>query len=602
MPGRRISFATIAVTGLGAFVAIAVGVTLYVSASRGLRSTQSWIAQQAEARLDALEQRLEAHLRPVDEQAGWIADALADGRIDLARSDELDVFMFGALGSTPQVSQLAIVDAFGRARRYARGERLGRSADWSQRMEVRKWLVAGRDQAGPEWRPLVWEEARGSGPSLLHQVPLYRGGHYVGMLAQVVPMRKLSEIVAVFGAQHSVTAFVLYGPEAGAVIAHRAFTAPGAARERTALPTLADTGDPVLARVHSPDGPALLAGALARAKGVRAEVGDVTYVYLTRRLELHGREPWTIGLYFDPVRGGQRAEVLRTFASIAAGLVVLVVAVTLAAIAGRRIGRPIEALARAARAVRKGRLEEVGPLPRSRVYELDEANRSFGEMVQGLRERNVIRETLGQFVPEQVAREILAGGGRLEPAEAKATVLVCDIENFAALTDSLGAHRTIEFLNAYFEVVVASVERYQGVVTQFQGDAILAVFNVPIAAPDHAANALRAALEMVHAADVQVFAGVRACNRVGLSTGRVVAGAVGSAGRLSYTVHGNAVNLAARLEQMNKDYGTRILLSEKTAERCPGFALRPVGEARIRGYAEPVTLYTVTEAPVPPLP
>ena len=146
---------------------------------------------------------------------------------------------------------------------------------------------------------------------------------------------------------------------------------------------------------------------------------------------------------------------------------------------------------------------------------------------------------------------------------------------------------------------MASVERYQGVVTQFQGDAILAVFNVPIAAPDHAANALRAALEMVHAADVQVFAGVRACNRVGLSTGRVVAGAVGSAGRLSYTVHARG-NLAARLEQMNKDYGTRILLSE--AERCPGFALRPVGEAPIRGYAEPVTLYTVTEAPVPPLP
>lgn len=599
---KRLSFASVAVTGLGAFVAIAVGVTLYVSASRGLRSTQSWMAQQAEARLDALEQRIHAHLRPIGEQAAWIADALADGRIDLARPDELDVFMFGALGSTPEVSVVGVVDALGRARRWSRGERAARTADWSQRVEVRKWLVAGRDQDGPAWRPLVWEQASEQGPSLLHQVPLYRGGHYVGMLAQVVPMRQLSEDMAVFGAEYGVTAFVLYGPEADGVIAHRAFAGPRAAPERTALPALADAGDPVLVRLHSPDGTALLSGALARAKGVRAKVGDVTYVYLTRQVELHGREPWTIGLYFDPVQGGQRAEMVRTFASIGAGLVVLVLAVTLAAIAGRRIGRPIEALARAARAVRKGRLEEVEPLPRSRVYELDEANRSFGEMVRGLREGKLMRETLGQFVPEQVARELLAGGGRLEPVEAKATVLVCDIENFAALTDSLGAHRTIEFLNAYFEVVVASVERYQGVVTQFQGDAILAVFNVPIAAPDHAANALRAALEMVHAADVQVFAGVRACNRVGLSTGRVVAGAVGSAGRLSYTVHGNAVNLAARLEQMNKDYGTRILLSEKTAERCPGFALRPVGEARIRGYAEPVTLYTVTEAPVPPLP
>jgi class 3 adenylate cyclase len=351
-------------------------------------------------------------------------------------------------------------------------------------------------------------------------------------------------------------------------------------------------GDPVLARLHSPDGLAMLAGGLKRAKGVRASVGDVTYVYLTRQVELHGRGPWTIGLYFDPVQGGQRAEVVRTLASIAAGLVVLVLAVALAAVVGRRVGRPIEALARAARAVRKGRLDEVGPLPRSRIYELDEANRSFGEMLEGLRERNLIRDTLGQFVPEQVARELLAGGGRLEPVEAKATVLVCDIEEFAAHTDSLGAHRTIEFLNAYFEVVVAIVERYRGVVTQFQGDAILAVFNVPIADPDHGANALRAALEIVRAADSLTFAGVRARNRVGLSTGRVVAGAVGSAGRLSYTVHGNAVNLAARLEQMNKQYGTRILLSDKTAERCPGFALRKVADAEIRGYGEPVPLYT----------
>jgi adenylate cyclase len=567
-------------------------VTLYVSASRGLRSTQSWIAQQAEARLDALELRIEAYLRPISEQADWIAEALADGRIDLDRPAEVDAFMFGALGSTPHVSDLGIVDPFGRARRWRRGELTSRTVDWSQRPEVRQWLVAGREQTGSAWRPLLWEEAASQGPSLLHQLPLQRGGRFAGMLAQIVPMTKLSEDVAVFGAEYGVTAFVLYGPQADRVLAHRAFTGAPKTRERNALPTLADTDDPVLARLHSPDGPALLARALKRAKGVRASVGDVTYVYLTREVALHGREPWTIGVYFDPVQGGQRAEVVRTLTSIGAGMVVLVLAVTLALIVGRRLGRPIEALARAARAVRKGRLEEVKPLPRSRVYELDEANRSFGEMIEGLRERNLIRETLGQFVPEQVARELMAGGGKLEPMEAKATVLVCDIEEFAALTDSLGAHGTINFLNAYFEIVVEIVERYQGVVTQFQGDAILAVFNVPIPSHDHGANALRAALEMVRAADSQTFAGVRARNRVGLSTGRVVAGAVGSAGRLSYTVHGNAVNLAARLEQMNKEYGTRVLLSDKTAERCPGFDLRKLADAEIRGYGEPVALYT----------
>jgi len=349
----------------------------------------------------------------------------------------------------------------------------------------------------------------------------------------------------------------------------------------------------VLGRLRSPDGAAVMMGSLKRAQAVRASIDGRHFVYVYREVASHGGQPWTIGIYLDPVAGGQRAAMLRVVWSIAAGLAVLVVAVALAAVAGRRLGRPIEALARAARAVRKGQLDQAQALPRSRIYELDEANRSFGEMLEGLRERDLIRGTLGQYVPEQVARELLAGGGRLEPAEAKATVLVCDIEGFATLTDTLGAHRTIEFLNAYFEVVVAIVERYRGVVTQFQGDAILAVFNVPIADRDHGANALRAALEIVQASEAQSFAGVRARNRVGLATGRVVAGAIGARGRLSYTVHGNAVNLAARLEQMNKDYGTRILLSGKTAERCPGFGLRKIADAAIRGYGETVELFTV---------
>ena len=592
MAGRRISFATIAVTGLGTFVALAVGVTLYVSASRGLRSTQSWITQQGEARVDALEQRLQARLRPVEEQSEWIAAAFAEGRLDLRREAGLDAFMLGSLAATPQVAELGIVDARGRARRWQRGSYTAASVDWSASAEVRTWLEAGRAQEAAAWRPLIWEGAAAHGPALLHQTPLYRAGAFAGMLGQVVPMRRLAEELAVFGAEYGVTPFVLHGAQADRVLAHPALSGLQKSAPGVALPAIAEIADPVLARLHTPDGPALLARGLKRAKGTRARVGNADYVYLTRQVSLQGREPWTIGLYFDPAEGGQRAEMLRTLYSIGAGLAVLVLAVALAAIAGRRLGRPIEALARAAHAVRKGRLGEVQALPRSRIYELDEANRSFGEMLDGLRERDLIRDTLGQYVPEQVAQELLAGGGRLEPIEAKATVLVCDIEGFATHTDTLGAHRTIEFLNAYFEVVVAIVERYRGVVTQFQGDAILAVFNVPIADQDHGANALRAALEIVRASQEQVFSGVRALNRVGISTGRVVAGAVGSAGRLSYTVHGNAVNMAARLEQMNKDYGTRILLSDKAAERCPGFALRKVADAAIRGYDEPVALFT----------
>jgi class 3 adenylate cyclase len=588
---RRISFASVAVTGLGAFVALAVGVTLYFSAASGVRSTQALIAEQAETHLDALEQRLAARLGPVDAQAEWLARSIAEGRIDLERTAELDLFVLGSLGTTPQVSGIAIVQASGKVRRWSRED--GAAADdWSGRAEVREWLDTGRLRGAPGWRAPLWTPVRRV-PALLHEVALTRSGAFVGMLGQVVPLARLSEELATFRAEHAVTPFILYG--ADAVLAHPTLAGNGARTDSASpLVALSEVEDPVLAQLRVPGGwePLGLRG-LKRSQGAHATVAGAPYLYVYREIRRYGPEPWTLGVYLDPVAGGQRAEMLRALTAIGAGFAVLVLAVAVAALAGRRLARPIEALARAAGAVRSGRLEDLAPLPASRIAEFDDAARAFGQMVQGLRERKLVRDTLGQFVPEQVARELLAGGGRLEPIEAKATVLVCDLEEFAALTDALGAHRTIEFLNAYFEALVAIVERHQGVVTQFQGDAILAVFNLPIPAADHGANALRAALEIVRVADSREFAGVRARNRVGLSTGRVVAGAVGSAGRLTYTVHGNAVNLAARLEQMNKDYGTRILLSAKTAERCPGFALRQLPDAAIRGYSEPVALYTL---------
>ena len=141
--------------------------------------------------------------------------------------------------------------------------------------------------------------------------------------------------------------------------------------------------------------------------------------------------------------------------------------------------------------------------------------------------------------------------------------------------------------------MVEILERHRGVVTQFQGDALLATFNVPLADPDHAANALRAALEMQSAVRCRDFAGRRIANRIGVNTGPVVAGAVGAKGRLSYTVHGDAVNLAARLEALNKELGTSILVSRSTAARVEGFALRPRGEVGVRGQSERVAVYTL---------
>ena len=585
---RRVTFATVAVTGLGTFVALAVGVTLYFASAAAVRSTQELIAEQAESHLDAFESRIAARLAPVETQAAAIAQAVREGRLDLARRAELDAYVLGSLGTTPQVSGIAIVEVSGRMRRWTSDEG-GQRADWSLRPDLKEWFAQGMAQRVPAWRAPIWTPERRV-PALLHDAPLERDGRFLGLLAQVVPIARLSEELAHFRAEHGLTPFILYG--ADRVLAHPALAGATARERAEPLATLAEVRDPVLAALREPSGfQPLSLRRLKRARGGHVRVNGEPYVYFYREVRTYG-EPWTIGLYVDPVAGGQRATVLTLLASLAAGLGVLVAAVLAAAFAGKYLARSVRALAEAARAVREGRLEEMPKFRLSGIVEFDEARQSFQQMMSALRERAVMRGTLGQLLPEQVARSLLAAGGRLEPVEEKVTVLMCDIEGFAALTDTLGRTRVFEFLNEYFDAVVAIVERHGGVITQFQGDAILAVFNLPLADRDHAAQALRAALEIVRVCDEKSFAGVRARNRIGITTGRVVAGAVGSRGRLSYTVHGNAVNLAARIEAANKDYGTRILLSEKTAERCPGFRLRKVADAQIRGYADPVALFT----------
>lgn len=581
-----LSFATVAVTGLSAFVAVATGVTLYFSAVTGVRSTQELVGAQAEAHLDALEQHLAARLDPVQVQAAAIGKAIGDGSIDLAKRAQLDAFMQGVLATTPQVSGIGIVQASGEQRHWTRdGE--PSSESWADRADVSEWLALGELQEGSAWRAPLWTPVKHV-PALLHDVPLRRDGRFVGMLGQVVPITTLSAELVEFRARHGVTPFILYGDDT--VLAHPALG------ERAAPPLvrLEDIGDPVLVAMRTPQRwEPLGLRRLKHAQGGHIRLGAEQFLFVHRQIGAYGPKPWTVGVYLDPVAGGQRAQMMNAFLSVGAGLLVLVVAVLVAAYAGKRLARTVEALAGAAKAVREERLDDVPRLAKSGIAEFDEAGRSFSEMVSALRERRLMRETLGHFIPEQVARTLLDAGGKIEPIEAKATVLMCDLEGFAALTDRLGPRQTFEFLNAYFECIVAIVERYGGVITQFQGDAILAVFNLPLADRDHAAHALGAAVDIVRESDHCSFAGVKAKNRIGLATGRVVAGAVGSRGRLSYTVHGNAVNLAARIELANKDYGTRILLAEKTAERCPGFQLRKVAEAKIRGYAETVTLYTL---------
>jgi class 3 adenylate cyclase len=222
------------------------------------------------------------------------------------------------------------------------------------------------------------------------------------------------------------------------------------------------------------------------------------------------------------------------------------------------------------------------------------ARSTLKRQLEAERDRATLSGIFGRFVPQSIVNSMIAGRGALAPVEREATVLFADIAGFTAMVQRLGAARTVEILNAYFDEVTGIIGAHNGIVTQFQGDGVLATFNVPVEDPNHARNAFLAAEEILACVACREYAGERVRVRIGLNTGPLVAGNVGGGGRQSYTVHGDAVNLAARLEALCKEHGTSLLLSAATARALPDAGLAAVGAIAVRGLSEPVAVYSIS--------
>jgi adenylate cyclase len=226
------------------------------------------------------------------------------------------------------------------------------------------------------------------------------------------------------------------------------------------------------------------------------------------------------------------------------------------------------------------------------------ARRVVVRQAEAERERASIAETFGKYVPEEIARGLIADHGAFKPQQRIATVMFTDIEGFTSLAETMDPAEVLLMLDDYFEALGTRISAEGGVVGQFQGDALIATFNVPVPNENHAAAALRAGLAIQEIMDRESFRGKKLRTRIGLNIGPVVSGSVGSRGRRSYTVYGDVVNAAARIEALNKEFGTTILAAEATiAGAGDGFEATEVARRTIRGRSEPTTLFAVT-APV----
>ena len=214
---------------------------------------------------------------------------------------------------------------------------------------------------------------------------------------------------------------------------------------------------------------------------------------------------------------------------------------------------------------------------------------------------------LSRFVPREIADRITTADRQIQPGDGEvkvATVMFTDIEGFSTISERIGPDKLVSALNEYFAALSEVIEVYGGVVIQFEGDAMLVGFNTVQPNDGHAANAVRTAIGIQHVVNGRTFGdGEKMKTRCGINTGEMVAGAVGSRDRLIFTVHGDEVNVAARLEQLNKQYGTYILASERSVEEAGGdFPFEEVGEVSVRGRAAPTRVFAIRHIPELPRP
>jgi len=223
-------------------------------------------------------------------------------------------------------------------------------------------------------------------------------------------------------------------------------------------------------------------------------------------------------------------------------------------------------------------------------------------MIEDISSEKRMKSTMSRYMDPKLADQLMAGGEDILGGKVvDVTVLFSDIRSFTTLTESLGAQGTVSFLNDYFTLMVDCLHAEGGMLDKFIGDAIMAVFGTPLAHEDDEDRAMRCAIAMIKS--LAVFNAQRAAVGqkpidigIGMNSAQVVSGNIGSPKRMDYTIIGDGVNLAARLESACKQYSAHILISEFTRAKLKGtYRMRDVDDVVVKGKTEPVQIFEVLD-------
>ncbi|WP_448203649.1 adenylate/guanylate cyclase domain-containing protein [Azospirillum sp. sgz302134] len=584
----RLPIAAVLVAGFGSLMLLAVASVLVLGLVSASRNTFTLLNDRADLALAGVEVRIRNQLNPARDMARFVAGLMERGELDPADARGLQDTLRGALAGAPDVTGIAF---FHPDRTGLHVERAGNELhivpqDLRNEPVVAPELLNGADRTTAVWADPLWAKDAGTSFVTLFQ-PVRRNGRYLGQVIVGVSLGDLSRFLSTLYVEQGLNAFVLFDKQH--VLAHPSLAGMkfdfSNKTDGPPLPRVDQVADPGLAALWSSGQP--VQALKKRVEGRMVTALDEDYLFLMRSMAGYGRQDWIIGISFRANEAG--TEVRRLYMTGLAGLGILLVSVAVALVVGRRISAQVARLAEAADRVRNFEFRDIPELPDSRLRELARAATAFNAMVAGLR-------WFETYVPKALVLRLMHRRGAeasFSSEEREVTVMFTDIRGFSRMAEHMGAADTAALLNEHFTQLAACIEAEGGTVDKFIGDAIMAFWGAPEEQPDHAARALRAAhaiTRTVHAdnrrREAQGLPPIRV--RIGLHSGPVVVGNIGSENRINYTIVGDTVNIAARIEELASslqgDAEVVVLSSAATAFQGDGAApLDCVGGQPLRG-------------------
>lgn len=567
---------------LGTLVSMgaALGIVLFTATI----NTEELLRSQAAAIVQSLRMRVEAHLEPAANMVRNAVGRLEQGRLKLSDTAALLAYLEASRAAAPQIVGNAVVTADYRI--IGTGEAMNNPEileDRSDDPSIVALIDAVRERSGT-WYWTLWVDTLNTAAITAEQRFMI-DGTFAGAVAAVVSVRALSALLIDLDAAENLTPFILYGEDA--VLAHPAL-AGGSRGTSAAKPFhgLAEVNDPVLAELWDPAGEDMrdLLGE-SSVEGRYFENDGDPVVVLMQRMEGYGDRTLIVGAHF-PL--GAETEVLRRLqvAFAAAGGVLLLTLVGLLLIS-RRVARPMQELAQAALAVESLELEKAPQLKPGSFRETAAAAEAFNAMMRGL-------TSFSTYVPHELVRRLVRRG-QTQSEEREVSIMFTDIVGFTPLAGRLEPTALAGLLNRHFALLAKEIEATEGTLDKYIGDCVMAFWGAPEPQPDHRRRAGVAALAICAVLkrdnERRVRKGLKPVRlRVGMTSGLVVVGNVGAPGRINYTVIGDTVNRAQRLEQLAKKYIGEdeefcVLVSAEIAAAIPeGLArIERLGPIRLPG-------------------